>query len=229
MGTYTDRMAEEKAFLHQDNLFVPQGGETCSANAQAEPYIGCANALKEMEYLRYSTLNIDYNPKVLGVWEQGGCMPEIWRRMGYRFRLTESRIPESVKPGSALEMSFTVTNDGWSNLYNPRPVEVVLRSRGTGKLYGLALTEDPRLWMPGEVRKVDVAGGIPAGAAEGAYEVMLRLPDAAASLQDRPEYAIRLANKDLWEAATGMNSLRRMVEVDRRAKGPRFNGTRWFK
>lgn len=229
MGTYTDRMAEEKAFYHRDNLFVPQGGETCSAGASAQAYIGCANALKEMEYLRYSTLNQDYNRSVLGVWEKGGCMGEIRRRMGYRFRLLESCTPERVKPGSALETSFTVTNDGWANLYNPRPVEMVLRNKVTGKTYSLSLAENPRLWMPGETRKVEVKGGIPSEAAAGSYEVLLRLPDAAAGLKDRPEYAIRLANKDLWEAASGMNSLRRVVEVDRKAKGSRFNGTRWFK
>ena len=152
-GTFTNRMAEEKAFLHQDNLFVPQGGETCGAGPAAQPFIACANALKEMEYLRYSNLNNDYHRGVMAAWESGGCMPEVRRRLGYRFRLLEARIPAGVKPGAALRMSFTVVNDGWANLYNPRPVELVLRNRATAQAYRLALTEDPRRWMPGETSR----------------------------------------------------------------------------
>lgn len=213
MGTYTDRMAAEKAYLHQDNLFVPQGGETCSAGPEAQPFIGCSNALKEMEYLRYSNLNSDYNRSVLRVWEQGGCMPEIQRRMGYRFRLLESSIPERVKPGAALAVSITVANDGWANLHNPRPVELVLRNKARGQTYTLALPEDPRLWMPGETRRVSVEVGVPADAAPGLYEILLRLPDAAPGLRNRPEYAVRLANQGVWEPATGMNVLQGTLSI----------------
>jgi len=224
MGTYTDRMEAEKAFYHRDNLFVPQGGETCSAGPRAQPYIDCENALKQLAYLRYSTLNLDYNRQVLAVWEQGGCMPEIRRRMGYRFRLIESRVPETARPGAALRISFTVTNDGWANLYNPRPLEVVLRDSKSGKRHALKLAEDPRLWMPGESRTVEAEIGFPAEAAAGAsYDILLHLPDAAPALRDRPEYAVRFANRDMWEPATGMNSLGRAVKVavsTTRPKGP---------
>jgi len=214
MGTYTDRMAEEKAFYHQDNLFVPQGGETCSAGPRALPYITCENALKELAYLRYSTLNLDYHRQVLAVWEQGGCMPQIRRRLGYRFRLVESQIPDSAQPGSAFRISFTVTNEGWANLYNPRPVEVVLRNSETRKLHVFRLEEDPRLWMPGETKVVDAEIKLPADAPQGAsYEVLVQLPDASPGLRQRPEYAVRFANPDVWDAATGMNSLRERVQA----------------
>ena len=227
-GTFTDRMAEEKAFLHLDNLFVPQGGETCGAGPAAQPFIGCSNALKEMEYLRYSNLNIDYHRGVLAAWESGGCMPEIRRRMGYRFRLLEARIPGSVKPGAALRMSFTVANDGWANLHNPRPVELVLRNRATAQAYRLVLAVDPRRWMPGATSRVAVEGGVPGAMAAGTYDVLLRLPDAAPKLKDRPDYAIRLANAGVWEPATGMNSLLATVKVDPGAAGTRHRGARWF-
>jgi Domain of unknown function (DUF4832) len=181
-----------------------------------------------MEYLRYTTLNIDYHRNVLAEWEKGGCMAEIRRRMGYRFRLLESRMPERVRPDGAFEMSFTVSNDGWANLYNPRPVEVLLRHKENGRMLTLTLSEEPRLWMPGEKRTVELQAGIPAAAPAGLYDVLLRLPDAAPSLKNRPEYAIRFADDSGWEPAAGANRLRGAVKVDRGVKAAQFSGKQWF-
>ena len=228
-GTFTKRMAEEKAFLHRDNLYVPQGGETCSTSAAAQPFIGCANALKEMAYQRYSTLNIDYQRGVLNGWETGGCMPEVRRRLGYRHRLIDSRAPQTVSAGGALSITVSVVNDGFANLYNPRPLEVVLRHQPSGRLYRLQTTDDPRRWLPGEPHTVETSGGIPADAPAGAYDVLLHLPDAAAALRDRPEYAVRFANDDVWEPATGMNALRRQVRIEPGRGGQKYTGDRWFR
>ncbi len=214
-GTFTKRMAEEKAFLHQDNLSVPQGGETCSTSAAAQPFIGCEHALKEMAYLRYSTLNIEYQRGVLNGWDAGGCMPEVRRRLGYRYRLVESRAADAVRPGAPLTVTFTVVNDGFANFYNPRPIELVLRHQTSGRLVRLPASEDPRRWSPGESKTVSVAGSVPADAPAGVYDLLLHLPDASARLRDRPEYAARFANADVWDAATGMNALRRQVRVER--------------
>jgi hypothetical protein len=53
-----------------------------------------------------------------------------------------------------------------------------------------------------------------AGMSAGVYDLLLYLPDAAASLAGRAEYAIRLANKDMWEAATGYNKLGATVTIN---------------
>jgi hypothetical protein len=45
------------------------------------------------------------------------------------------------------------------------------------------------------------------------YDVLLGLPDPTASLHDRPEYAIQLANKNVWESSTGFNNLGHKLEV----------------
>jgi hypothetical protein len=126
-------------------------------------------------------------------------------------------------------MSFTVVNEGWANLYNPRPVEVVLRHQETNRSLRVTLKEDPRLWMPGETRTVMAAAGVPSGTPAGVYSVLLHLPDAAASVRDRPEFAVRLAAKDVWEPATGMNRLLRTVKADRQAKRSVYSGDFWFK
>jgi hypothetical protein len=200
-GTWTRDVAAEKAFYHQDNLFVPQGGETCNAKEDAQPFIGCENALRELAYQRFSTLNSGYLKDVLDGWTAGGCMPEIQRRLGYRFRLVESSARVN---GQILLVSITVVNDGFSNLYNPRPVNLILRDRATGRIERIPIATDPRRWMPGEPVILRVTATVPAEP----YDLLLHLPDATERLQDRPEYAVRFANDGVWEPATGMNRLK---------------------
>ena len=47
----------------------------------------------------------------------------------------------------------------------------------------------------------------------GTYELLLSLPDPLSALGNRPEYAIQLANTDLWDPTTGFNDLQRIVTV----------------
>jgi hypothetical protein len=51
-------------------------------------------------------------------------MPQISRRLGYRFRLVDSSA--QVK-GKRLSVSVTVHNDGFASPYNPRPLFLILR------------------------------------------------------------------------------------------------------
>jgi hypothetical protein len=199
-GTWSKSIVAEKAFYHQDNLFVPQTGETCNFDEAAQPFIGCENALRELAYLRFSSLNSQYHPDVLASWTSGGCMPEIGRRLGYRFRLIDSWAQVE---GTQLRVSVTVHNDGFATPYNPRPVFLILRNRATGDTQRVPVPSDPRRWIPSESTTLRVTTNL----APGEYDILLHLPDAAASLSDRPEYAARFANPGVWEAATGMNRL----------------------
>jgi hypothetical protein len=67
------------------------------------------------------------------------------------------------------------------------------------------LDTDPRLWS-GTVT-VPIAGTVPASLPEGDYTVALWLPDAAAALQARPDYAARMANTNVWNAIGEYNAL----------------------
>jgi Domain of unknown function (DUF4832) len=127
-------------------------------------------------------------------------MPEISRRLGYRFRLIDS---SAQVEGTQLWVSVTVHNDGFASPYNPRPVFLILRNRATGATQRVPVPSDARRWMPSESTTFLVTATL----AFGEYDILLHLPDAAASLSDRPEYAVRLANPGVWEAATGMNRL----------------------
>ena len=199
-GTWSKNVAAEKAFYHQENLFVPQGGETCNFKEDAQPFIGCENALRELAFQRFNTLNSRYQLEVLDSWTAGGCMPEIRRRLGYRFRLVDSAAQVE---GRELRVSVTVRNDGFANLYNPRPVILVLRERSTGRIQRVPIATDARRWMPSESATFRVTATL----APGEYDILLHLPDAAPSLRDRPEFAVRFANPGVWEPATGMNRL----------------------
>jgi hypothetical protein len=44
--------------------------------------------------------------------------------------------------------------------------------------------------------------------------MLLSLPDAYASIKDRPEFSIRLANDNVWEATTGYNKLNHLLKVN---------------
>jgi len=205
-GTWTRNIDAEKAFYHQDNLFVPQGGETCEPAEDAQPLLGCENALRELDYQHFSTLNSMYEKTVLDGWTKGGCMPEIERRLGYRFRLLDS---SATVEGGSVRVTVRIRNDGFADLYNPRPVFLVLRNRASGSLQRITVDSDPRRWMPSEesVIRMEVR------AVPGEYDVLLYLPDAAERLRDRPEYAVRFANDGVWEPDTGMNRLSTVVKV----------------
>lgn len=203
-GTYTDSRAD-KAYLNQENQYLPQGGETCATSS----FSGWANANADMSQLHWSYLNADYHPEVLRSW--GSNLDIAKRNLGYRFTLTQGSYSSQVAAGGPLTVRFGVRNDGYAALFNPRQVELVLRN-SSGTLYRFALAVDPRQWASGSTTQVDqtvMLTGVPAGN----YTLLLNLPDQAASLGLRPEYSIRLANANLWEAATGFNALNHTLNV----------------
>lgn len=215
---------QEKSYLSQDNRYVVQGGETCATSE----FDDCPNTLKELARMRWSVINSEYEPTVLKDWQNQGCMNEIQQRLGYRFRLISSAIPKSVKPGGTFEMSFKVANDGWASPYNFHLLEVVLRNSQTGQEYYLPVQEDIRQWMPGETREVSISAGIASTVPAGEYQIFLNLPDPSSSLYFRPEYSIRLANKDVWEQSKGYNSLQQNVTVGS-VGGSDYAGSQFFR
>ena len=219
-GTYSDNATEReatKAFLGQDNLYLPQGGETCNNDANAQLYTGCVNALKDMARLRYTSLNRGYLTDVYARWKNEGCLDEATRRLGYRFALLESTLPESAKPGLGLTVKLSVKNEGFAAPFNPRGVALVLRAKSDGKLTRLNITDgssipanhslDPRFWTPGATTVLETTLPLPSDLTAGSYDVLLHLYDPESTLKDRPEYAIRLANADVWETSSGMNKI----------------------
>lgn len=222
-GTYedygnsvTDRksdLAVLKEYKKKDSKFVVVGGETCtddySPQNDCEP---AGIAQTEMENLHYSFLNCAYNNDVNNDWQGGGCMEDIKKRLGYRFVLKSVTFPKSIEASKQLKFKIELGNRGYASCYNERPVKIVLKGKINGKQYSIVTDADPRKWYTGNIT-LEATVALPSGITPGDYELFLFLPDKYTSITDRPEYAIRLANKDLWDGTTGMNKLNLSLTV----------------
>ena len=139
-------------------------------------------------------------------------METIRRSLGYRLVLKEASLPTTIQPGGTLSLNIRLSNDGFAAMYNPRPLYVVLV--GGGKRFEAPVTNiDPRRWAPGQEQTISVSLALPATIPAGTYQVGLWLPDASASLRNSPAYAVRFANNNVWDAATGINLLLNNFQV----------------
>jgi hypothetical protein len=202
-GTYPDPIEDWKDYVAEEGRFTPVGGETCAANP---PRSECASALLELERLHFTYLNAGYHPDVLASWESGGCMDEIRERLGYRFVVHEASHSASARPGGIVHLVVTLGNEGYAAPFNARPLVAVLSS-GAQRWVATLAGEDVRRWEPGQPIVLDLRLGLPSDLAPGGYALGLALPDAAATLAGRPEYAVRFASEAVWDGARGVNVL----------------------
>ena len=115
-------------------------------------------------------------------------------------------------------MNLVMANDGWARIMNPRKVEIVFKNKATGAKFILDIDGDGkgnRLWLPGpgETKRLTISKSLPNNIESGTYELFLHLADPYPSIHDRPEYSIQLANKNLWQAHTGYNSLMASITI----------------
>jgi hypothetical protein len=200
----------EYPYLAAETTYLPMGGETCN---YAPPRSDCPTTLNELAMFHWSYINLDYNQTVINAWQSQGCFNQIKQKLGYRFALQNGAYSSIAKPGGTFTVSLTLQNQGWAAPYNSRDVELVLRNTSSGALYRLKLNTDPRLWLPGQTITINQNLTLPAGMASGNYAVLLNLPDPTPSLKSRPEYAIQLANSNMWEASSGFNNLNFTVSI----------------
>ena len=201
-------------YKKQDSKYVAVGGETCSDDYS--PQNNCATAgmaEEEMAQMHYSFLNAHYNTAVNNDWQTGGCMNSIKIKLGYRFILKTATLPKKAKPGAAISVAFNIENIGYASPYNARPVQLLLKSKTTGSIRSFTFDSDIRRWYTGSIQ-LQQKFTLPADMSSGEYELYLNMPDKYESITRRPEYSIRLANKDLWEEGTGYNKLNYVLIVE---------------
>jgi hypothetical protein len=207
-----DQVSRWMDYTEKESRYTATGAETCENTERS----GCAHAKNELERFHYSYLNAKFHEEVNARWEQEGCMAEIRRRLGYRFELGQVSMSERVAPGGVLRLALSLTNRGYAAPFNARKLLVVLD--GPTRVVA-ELSHDPRGFLPEKgSMKLEALLRVPASLAQGQYRVALWMPDDAPALRDRPEYAIRLANGDAWNAQQGDNTLG-TLQIDATAEG----------
>ncbi len=203
-----------RSYMMNDGKYGPVGGETCDDSYS--PYNDCESAGKaqtEMQDMHYSFLNSAYNSKVNNDWVSGGCMENIKRNLGYRFVLRNAIYSaKEVEVGKQFSFTLKIENVGYASPYNEHPALIIMKNKASGKEFSFKTEIDVRRWFSGLhtlkqtiITKADMP--------KGAYELYLHLPDKYESISNRVEYAIRLANDNIWDESTGYNHLRFMINL----------------
>ena len=214
-GTYENR-ATDMAYIAQECLYVPIGGETNLEESQVDElydkYCKGTVAEAEMAQLHYSYLNHSYSTVVTGRWKDKGSYARMSKQLGYRFELESATLPNAATAGTQMNVQLNIKNVGYAPLYNERYAYIVLKNNTN--TYSIKLSSDPRTWAPNSATTtIDEDIELPDNMVAGTYDLYLYLPDASSSIADNPKYAVRFANKDIWQASTGYNILNKQVVV----------------
>jgi hypothetical protein len=202
MGTFANDA--ERAYTKADSRYLVMGGETCAPSE----YSGCINALQQMRSYHWSYLNKDYHQTVLGSWTLQGCMSEVKAKLGYRFELRYIDRQIVVKKGEAYSIKCLIYNSGFAAPYNPRDVYLLLLANDGSEVQRTKLVNiDPRFWMSNTYQRIDMVLPIPNNLPSGNYKVALSLSDPKPTIAANPDYSIRFANQNTWDAERGCNML----------------------
>lgn len=183
-------------YLANETRYLPMTGETNGLNP---PRTDGDNALLEMDLTNWSIINRDYHSSVINGWISSGDFETILKYLGYRFVLRQAAFSKS---GDGFDVTLDIENTGYARPFRERKTWLVLRNMFTDDEYSVEVPSDIRTWE-GEMQvKIPVE---PSGFSDGLYEVYLGMPDLL--LEDRPEYAIRLANEHVWNSDEGLNFL----------------------
>lgn len=212
MGTYADT-ATEKPYLAQETLYVPLGGETDITDLNlTKQWATYEKTTAEMSRLHWTFIQSGYAETTTNYWRNNGTFDELNRKMGYRYQLVKGTYSDQVAAGAKLSVNLQIKNVGYAPLYNERHAYIVLKNGNN--TFPIRLASDPRTWLPnGVVTTINEQLTVPTNVPDGTYQLYLYLPDAYASIASDPRYAVRFANTNVWEAATGMNKLNASVTV----------------
>ena len=222
-GTFPTQEPERstvQAYLQAESSYLTMGGEVNQPESGA-PSRACANAVSEMALYHWSYINTDYYKPTLRSWKSNGCIHNtsnivgsILDRLGYRLVLKRGVYPTTARPGGNLAVRIELVNEGFAAPYNPRDLFLVLHNTSSGAIYKAKLPDDPRYWLAnGQTHVIARTVTLPVNLAAGTYGLALHLADPNNGLSSRPQYAIRLANANLWRTTSGWNDLSHSVTV----------------
>jgi len=194
------------------------GGETCSEKIER-----IDDTQNDMSMTNWTEININFWKEAIDMWKKrwlpaNGNDPaesefdRISRKLGYRLRMIDASFPMSAKAGGSFTIEAKLNNDGFAGMIKARPIFLVF-DNGTDR-YNIELScIDVRTWVSGSAQVALQTVTLPVNMAPGTYKVALWLPDASANLQSRPEYSVRFANREMWDANKGYNVLAETVII----------------
>lgn len=191
-------------YLSNETKYLPMTGETNGLNP---PRTDGANAVLELDYTNWSTLNRDYFQQNITNWTNSNHIDDIKRKLGYRLVLNNSTFNLQ---GANLSVQITLTNEGYARVFKERKVYLVLKNNTTSQKTSFLLNTDCRTWenTANITATVDLSA-LPVGN----YTSFLHLPDSESTIASNPKYAIRFANNNVWDATEGMNNLLQTVSI----------------
>lgn len=202
VGTYIGGN-KEREFWAEDTKYTVMGGETCEKHSLSNG----ENALKQMARFHWSYINRDYREEVTNMWRKDGTMDSILTRIGYRLALEKVILTSKPKIGDKFEAYCVMHNRGFAAPMNPRDVELVfVNANDPAEKHVFKQEVDPRFWLPEEEHKFTLSCTLN-DFVEGQYKLYLNLPDPYPTLHNDPRFSIRLANENVWDAATGYNHI----------------------
>lgn len=196
---------EELNFQKQLCLFVPNGGETsCLSDYNDEEQV-----LKDLPQMHLSYLHDGYSQEVMDKWKNttytgrdvfnGKSLFEyVGAHLGYRYVLRDCSVKTTGGKGAKEELSIglSIKNTGFANIYKDRSVNLVIS--GQGQERKVLVDTDLRKWLPSETIKIQ-ANIMRGSMASGDYKLYLEIGEG--------NETIRLANEELYDAATGYHYL----------------------
>ena len=217
---------------------TPAGNDTVSESAffsyDIDPnllVVGSNLLAVEVHQISVSSSDISFDASVhlTRVDESTGCMSEIQRRLGYRFALTDSILPQEASAGSSIGVDLNVQNIGFAAPINPRDVRLELESVTTEQRWAILLDSDPRLWLPrDEAWKIRQVIGLPSDIPSGEYRWLLTLPDPTPTLQGMSEYSIQLSNETIWDADRQLHDLGQSLFINAESTATLHSGDNNF-
>lgn len=217
-GTYPNaavREAEKDQIANQSR-FTPWGGETCYDDNNPD-YPNCDRGVAEAQRFHATYLNTGWNPITIGKLQDGGCwLGQFAKKLGYRFELIQATLPEVITRNKEFEVEIRLKNVGWAPPFNERPVFLVMFADGeTIAEYPLSENADPRRWLP-ESGDITISAVLQAAETIDADKVSfaLWLCDLYPDNRSNPDFSIRMANENVWDAAKGYNVLAADIPVE---------------
>lgn len=210
-GTYTN-ITLDKLYISNEALYVPTGGETCPPSAGYNP--SCNEGRNEMKFLKWTYLNLDWYPATINAWRNSGCFDEFQTNLGYRLALVDSKFAKDATHNSNLLLDVNIINKGYAPLYNKKITYLLFKNKISGVFYEKELAVDLRNCKPAATLAINETVSL-SGIPVGVYDLYLRIADKAPNLKSRIEYAVRLANTDVWvDENGGMNNLKQQLKIN---------------